>query len=790
MDDSQLLHAYAGEKSQDAFGQLVERYVNMVYVSARRRVGDSHLAEDVTQGVFMVLARKAGAIRDPGMLAGWLLRAAHYACRNAMTIQGRAKHHEQRAAAMRNERVEAAEEPAWEMYAPVVDEAMSRLGEAERSAVALRYLRGLSLREVGEAMGVSEEAARKRVDRGIVNLRRLLAKKVAVPAVAGLAAALGASAVEAAPAGLAEAAIAAMSGGGTVSAGIIAKGAIKMMAWAKLKMAAMILASAGAVSGVGTSYVMIARNMTDPGPGAEAQTPTVAASLPASPTTVEFDGLYEKAPPSGADLVRQVGPNQFHVTAVLRYGADGKPVATDGLGKPMDTAALPMDKFRPGGAGDDVVIVLLEPGLARYDIDRLRIFNHATRRYVRNLVVTPVAGISAVRIIGRTGTLPASIDLWLGVASYGPANIPVSLAPQKGSTVQIGAVAFGFDDIRDGQWDFSAGQFSQLNSGTTGHQTTVLINGAAKWNAGRYQIHAVSKDGRKYLSDFFINSRATQSVSFFPFGLGQIDHFELRPLAKQPPFYFDGVVLPAVVQMPVAPSCITAPVIVKAKGRSRVPLPCGAVVELLGISYHPSAGRPWWGLDGKPVAKPRIEGGNSVSGEPGNSRAREFAARLVKGLNRDSSVLWYFTPYGSYSSGGGDVAASLPKDGPIGVRLGVEATPWQTLEEITVENLPANVRCWPGTVEAAEADDQGVAIRMSTVDRPGNLRIMLMDKAGELHQYNGLSTSIDNEKMPPWGYHQATLVWHNLKLEDVEGICFQTRQEEYAEFDDVPMEPK
>ena len=162
MDDGQLLDEYRRDGSQTAFTALVGSYVNLVYSSARRQVADPGLAEDVTQAVFVLLAKRAESIRRPGALGGWLIKVTRYAAWEAIRERGRRQYHEQQAAAMKDERIETGAEPAWETYAPVVDEAMSRLGEVERSAVTLRYLQGLSLRQVGEAMGLSEEAGSRR----------------------------------------------------------------------------------------------------------------------------------------------------------------------------------------------------------------------------------------------------------------------------------------------------------------------------------------------------------------------------------------------------------------------------------------------------------------------------------------------------------------------------------------------------------------------------------------------------------------------------------------------------
>ena len=78
-DDEQLLHAYARERSESAFGELVARHIDFVYSAALRVVnGDSHLAQDVTQMVFIDLARKAGSLPDEAGLGAGLHRHTYY----------------------------------------------------------------------------------------------------------------------------------------------------------------------------------------------------------------------------------------------------------------------------------------------------------------------------------------------------------------------------------------------------------------------------------------------------------------------------------------------------------------------------------------------------------------------------------------------------------------------------------------------------------------------------------------------------------------------------------------
>src|SRR5881275_1602243 len=102
MDDTQLLQQYVSAKSQPAFTELVERHIHLVYGAARRQVRNAHLAEDVTQAVFIILARKAGAVRNGAVLPAWLLSTTRYAAANALAAENCRRLHEHKAAAMIN----------------------------------------------------------------------------------------------------------------------------------------------------------------------------------------------------------------------------------------------------------------------------------------------------------------------------------------------------------------------------------------------------------------------------------------------------------------------------------------------------------------------------------------------------------------------------------------------------------------------------------------------------------------------------------------------------------------
>ncbi len=177
MTDAQLLTAFATHKDQHAFAELVRRHIDWVYSLARRLVSNPQSAEDVNQAVFILVAQKAPLLAAHRQLNGWLFRATRYCAANALKQQAARRRHEQEASAMRAEQSPPEENlnPLWQEIAPHLDAALARLNAPDREALLLKYYQNKTAAEVGATLGVSEEAAKKRLQRALDRLRTALA---------------------------------------------------------------------------------------------------------------------------------------------------------------------------------------------------------------------------------------------------------------------------------------------------------------------------------------------------------------------------------------------------------------------------------------------------------------------------------------------------------------------------------------------------------------------------------------------------------------------------------------
>ena len=235
--DMELVRDYARLNSEAAFAELVQRHINLAYSAALRHVGNAAHAEEITQAVFIILARKAASLRPDCILEGWLHETTRLTALSFLRGERRRQFREQEAY-MLSTLQETNDASTWNQLAPMLDEAVSRLAKKDRDAVMLRFFKDKNLREVAAALNVNEAAAQRRVLRAVEKLRRFFTNRgVALSSVA-IAGAISANSVQAAPVALAKSVTAVAIAKGAAASGstlTLIKGALKIMAWTKAK---------------------------------------------------------------------------------------------------------------------------------------------------------------------------------------------------------------------------------------------------------------------------------------------------------------------------------------------------------------------------------------------------------------------------------------------------------------------------------------------------------------------------------------------------------------------------
>jgi len=305
LDDISLLREYVNHESEDAFAVLVARHVNKVYSIALRHARNPHQAEEITQAVFVVLARKARRLGGQVILSGWLCRTAQLTAVTFIRSETRRARREQEAY-MQNLSLET-DSDVWPQIQPLLDAAMAGLSQADHHALVLRFFDGKSMREVGAALGASEDAAKVRVNRAVEKLRRFFSRRGIVVSVAMLTAAISANSVQAAPATLAKtAATLALAKGATASTSTLTliKGVLKIMAWTKAKTA--IVAGAVTLLVTGSATIVVVKNVSHPTPSSANR---VTVQVPLHPREGGPDISHDSRGASPEPSASRLNPN-------------------------------------------------------------------------------------------------------------------------------------------------------------------------------------------------------------------------------------------------------------------------------------------------------------------------------------------------------------------------------------------------------------------------------------------------------------------------------------------------
>jgi uncharacterized protein (TIGR03435 family) len=328
MNDMSLIQEYADRGSDIAFAGMVHQHINLVYSVALRFTGNALDAQDVTQAVFIILARKATSLRQRTTLTGWLYETTRFTARQLLRTRARRQAREQEEY-MRSTLNDANADSVWQQLAPLLEEAMTQLSAQERTLIALRFFERKSAVETAVLLGIKETAARKRVERAVEKLRDFFTKRGVTLTALALTAAISANSVQAAPAGLVTTiSVVAATKGATVGSSTLAlvKGALKIMASAQAKTA--IVVGVAAILAAGTTAVVVA--------GLNIQATVVEKKLSPEDAYLasRFDGRYIGRVPQ-ALFVR---PTHFPLKNML-YVWRGGPLA-NAAGRNVDFAQL------------------------------------------------------------------------------------------------------------------------------------------------------------------------------------------------------------------------------------------------------------------------------------------------------------------------------------------------------------------------------------------------------------------------------------------------------------------
>ena len=296
---------------------------------------------------------------------------------------------------------------------------------------------------------------------------------------------------------------------------------------------------------------------------------TATSVVPQQSVQTPDNPAYEKAPGTTTRKI-QVGPTEFSVNAVVRWGPAGRALLENGKGWVLGQLDFKTPDYSAQSQWMDIANIYVGPDSSQYDVLELRVFDHETRKLLqleyRDAIGYDINnGIVQLRSVG--GLLPATIDIWMRVL-HNPENSPMwRLNAEKGASVNLENGALLFREIREGRWSYSMKSpdlgppdgktlsvariewNERTDDGRTLCTAVFDLPRAQTGDSNRYQIAAVAKDGTRHIPDYphFLSVAAGHTqVIVFDLSADSLSHFEIRPFHGRDRFYFDGIQLPHV----------------------------------------------------------------------------------------------------------------------------------------------------------------------------------------------------------------------------------------------------
>jgi len=348
--DAQLLGRYVRDGFEDAFAEIVRRHLNLVYSAALRQVRQPQLAEEITQSAFVDLARQARRLAPDTILSAWLYQVTRRTAIDVIRRESRRQKREQAAHELTELTAMNASDTDWTQIEPLLEEGMDTLEEKERAALLLRFFEQKSLSEVGAALGINEEAARKRVSRSVERLREFFVRRGVSVSEAALAATMTSNVIQVAPVAL---------GPAVISAAMVSATTVAVSATAVSKVIAMTTIQKALLV---TTLVAAGAGLYEAREASNARAQLLAAQQQQSSLSNQIDELTrqrdelsgqvalskkDKAKSEGNELLRlrnQVGQLRSQLAAASRAGRkEPEPRKTD------ENAITPEEKMAREG---------------------------------------------------------------------------------------------------------------------------------------------------------------------------------------------------------------------------------------------------------------------------------------------------------------------------------------------------------------------------------------------------------------------------------------------------------